>query len=552
MTDRPAAPAARTSRAATSPGTAADPRSLLVLADRVYPSFDGGATGGADALLVHAGRVVAAGSAKDVAGLHAGAAVLDLRGHTVTPGFADAHIHLIEWALSRRQPDLTGSATPEEAVALLSGLAGAGEWLVGHGWSGNRWGRLPDRHLIDRVVGAVPVVLRSQDMHALWVSTKALELCAIGRDTPNPEGGVIVRDAAGEPTGVLLETAMALVVNRMPRASDRAIADMVLDGQRALHALGVTAVHSFPSVHAQEPLDLRVLELLAAGGELRLRVLQQLPERLLEAAISLGLRSGAGGDWIRIGGVKLFLDGSLGSRTAWLHEPYAGSEDVGIALYEPDTFRAVVRRAAEAGLSSTVHAIGDAAVDLALEVFSDPALVRAALPHRIEHVQLCSPARFGAAGSAGIVQSMQPAHLMTDWRPADRLWGAERCRGAYAFRSLGSSGGVLAFGSDGPVADPDPRLGLYAATMRQDAEGEPCGGWFPEERLTTMEALWCYTGGAAAAAGQTGQQGALTPGAWADFVAWDRDPAQLTGRDLLRLECRATVVGGELVWTADA
>lgn len=535
-------------------GTTGNPRSLLVRADRIHGSFRPGAPEEAhDALLVHGGRVVATGRAAALANRAVGARVLDLRGCTITPGFTDAHIHLIEWAHTLREPDLTGMASPRDAADVVARSCDAmpdDRWVTGHGWSGNRWGTLPGRQVLDTVFPDRPVVLRSQDMHALWVNSAALAACGIRDDTPDPDGGVIVRDASGQPTGVLLESAMALVVNRMPRAPDRTIADVVRAGQAALHALGITGVHAFPGVYGVEPGDLRILQLLIESDELRLRVLQQLPERVLDEAISLGLRSGAGGEWVRIGGLKLFLDGSLGSRTAWLREAYLGTDDTGIALYAAEKFRAVVRRAAEAGISSTVHAIGDAAVDLALDVLTDPELPRAPLPHRIEHMQLCAPERFGEAAAAGVVQSVQPAHLMTDWVPAERLWGHPRCRGAYAFRSLRSGGILLAFGSDGPVADPDPRLGLHAATARQDVNGDPAGGWYPEERLTTREALWSCTGAPAVAAGLAGVQGELRPGAWADFAAWDRDPARLHGRDFLDLACQATVVGGHLVWRA--
>lgn len=533
-------------------------RGLLVCADRIHVSFapqpPPGHGAPPDAFVVQHGRVVEVGRAATLRSRYPGAEVLEFQGGTITPGLIDAHIHLVEWAETLERIDLTSLTTPEEAaeaVARRAGSAGVqGDWITGHGWSRSRWSRSPDRAILDRWVPDRPVALYSQDLHALWVNTRALQAAGITDDTPDPQGGVIVRDATGRATGMLLEAAAALVIERMPATPDGDIARAVRRAQSVLHGFGITAVHGLPGVHRREPADLRVLQSLVEAGELRLRVLQHLPVWQLETAIALGLRSGLGGDWLRIGGVKLFLDGALGSQTAWLREPYEGTADYGISNYTADAFRAIAHRAARAGLAMTVHAIGDAAVAQALDTLADPALPAVALPHRIEHVQLCPPNYFGVGARAGIIHSVQPAHLITDWRAADELWGRERCERAYAFASLLDAGATLAFGSDGPVADPDPRLGLFAATARQDLSGAPAHGWYPEQRISTRAALWAYTGGPAIAAGLRGQQGELVPGAFADFVVWERDPLLASGADFLALECRATAVGGQVVWSS--
>jgi predicted amidohydrolase YtcJ len=222
-------------------------------------------------------------------------------------------------------------------------------------------------------------------------------------------------------------------------------------------------------------------------------------------------------------------------------------DDCGIQVLDEADFRAIVRRATAAGIPSTVHAIGDAAVALALDVLSAPDTRVPAMPHRIEHVQCCPPERLGAAGAAGIVCSVQPAHLITDWRVADRHWGADRARTTYAFRSLLDGGAVLAFGSDAPVEPVDPRLAFLAATARTDTLGEPRGGWVPGERIGLDQVFRGYTVGPAAAAGMQGRLGELVPGAAADVVAWKGDPFDREGTDLLDLQCFATIVGGELV-----
>jgi len=247
----------------------------------------------------------------------------------------------------------------------------------------------------------------------------------------------------------------------------------------------------------------------------------------------------------------MFLDGSLGSLTAWVMEPYEGGQDRGMQTLAHDEFRAAVRRAARAGLAATVHAIGDAAVALALDVLSPPELRVPALPHRIEHVQLLPPGRAADAGRSGIICSVQPAHLLADWQPAARYWGPNRCGRAYAFRSLRDGGAVLAFGSDLPAGPMDPRLALRAATTRQKPDGRPEDGWHPEQCLSMEEALQAYTVGPATAAGRP-EAGRVAPGAQADLTIWRQDPLELGGAGIMELECRATMVGGEIVWDADA
>jgi predicted amidohydrolase YtcJ len=305
-------------------------------------------------------------------------------------------------------------------------------------------------------------------------------------------------------------------------------------------------VHSFPGVHLTDPDTLPVVLRLRENGSLRLRVLQHLRLDRLEQEVRLGLRSGFGDAWLRIGAVKMFLDGALGSRTAWMRAPYEDGSGCGMRTLDPADFRAHVEHAAAHGIAAAVHAIGDAAVSLALDVLGAATRVPA-LPHRIEHLQCCPPERLADAAAAGIVCSMQPAHLITDWRIADREWGHARSRGAFALASLLAHGTVLAFGSDVPVEPVDPRLGLFAAVARQDLAGEPRAGWFAEERIDAGAALRAYTIGPARAAGLPAPHGSLAPGAPADCVAWERDPLTCEAQALLGLRCLATIVGGELV-----
>ena len=522
---------------------------LLVLADRIHTLAHDAV--GHDAVLIAHGRILASGRAHDLRAHASHAQVIDLRGTTITPGLTDSHIHLTEWAFARAEADLSFARGPAEAARTTAEHPARTQdgWVRGRGWNPHLWGAaVPHRDILDAVLPNRPVALQSHDMHALWVNSAALARAGITAATPDPDDGTIVRDEHGEPTGLLLEWAGQLVTRVMPDpAIDETIA-AVIDAQRALHAFGITGVHSFPGIHRPEPDPLPIVLRMREEGTLTLRVLQHIRLDHLAAAIELGLRSGFGDEWVRIGALKMFLDGALGSRTAWMRTPYENSTDSGMRVMDPDDFRNYVSRAAAAGIACTVHAIGDAAVSLALDVLSNPATRVPALPHRIEHLQCCPLERLGDAATANITCSMQPSHLMTDWRIADRHWG-ERSRGTFAIGSLQRQRTLLAFGSDAPVEDVDPRRGLFAAVRRQDAAHEPASGWYPDECIDAAAALYGYTVGAARAAGLPAPAGTLAPGAPADLAAWDHDPLG-EADSLLHMRCVAALVGGRMVHRA--
>lgn len=543
---RAAAGAAHESNLSPPAMPSAAARDLLVLGGRIHVL---GAHAPVEALLARGGRVVALGSEREVrAAALPGAEVLALHGATATPGLTDAHVHLSTWALARRRVELHAARSLDEGLARIRAYAErhAGGWVLGGGWDLHRWGGLPTRAPLDALLPDRPALFDSHDLHAVWLNSAALAACGLTRDTPDPEGGRIVRDPAGEPTGVLLDNAMPLAYAHRPQPSPAELQDALADAQAALHAWGVTGVHSV------EPTGFADFEALRQAGRLRLRVLQSVALDRLDAALALGLRSGFGGEWLRVGGVKLFLDGALGSRTALLSEPYEGETEYrGIETLPPAEFRAVVERAARGGLAATAHALGDAAVERALDVLGNvPA--PAALPHRIEHLQLCPPALWARAGRAGIVGSMQPVHLLSDIPAAERHWGHARSRGAYAFAPLLAAGMTLAFGSDVPVETPDPRAGLYAAVRRVGwDDGPQVPDWFPEHRLGAEQALRAYTEGPALAAGAADWQGRLLPGYAADLAVWERDPLACPPEALRTLRCLATVVAGEVVHHAE-
>jgi predicted amidohydrolase YtcJ len=520
------------------------PRPVLLAAGCIHTMDESLQDRDPDAILVRDGRILAVGHASELQG-EAGT-TLSFPGATITPGLTDSHVHLVEWALSLDRVNVAEAESPEAAAVLAASRSpGPGGWIIGHGWSRHRWGGAPHRDVLDRQLPGTPAMLTSADMHAMWANSAALARAGLDETSADPDGGRIERGPDGRLTGVLYDNAMPLLQRAVPGPSPAERAQATEAGQAVLHRSGITGVHTV------EPDSFGLLERMRAEDRLRLRILQHLPLARLDEAIGLGLRSGFGGEWIRIGGIKMFLDGSLGSLTAWMLEPYTGSEDQGMQTLGTDEFRDAIRRAADAGLAGTVHAIGDAAVALALDVLSAPEQRVSAMPHRIEHVQLLPPGRTADAGHAGITCSVQPAHLLADWGPADRHWGPERSRRAYAFRSLRSAGAVLAFGSDMPAGPMDPRLALRAATTRQEPDGEPEGGWHPEERLNMTEALEAFTVGPATAAARP-DAGRVATGAPADLAIWRQDPVELGGAGIMELECRATMIAGEVVWDADA
>jgi predicted amidohydrolase YtcJ len=506
------------------------------------------------ALAIAGGRVVATGSDADILALADADSVLhNLGGRTVIPGLTDAHVHWQLTAESLQEVDLfevPDKATALERIAARVAITPPGAWVRGWGWTQDIW---PDRAFptaadLDAVAPNNPVYLQAKSVHAAWANSAALSAAGITADTPDPLGGEIARDASGQPTGILLEApAMSLVRDRIPRSSPEQLADWMVQAQDKALVRGLTGIHDFDN-----PGCLRALQIVRERGQLALRVLKNINKDFVPAALESGLRWGFGDDWLRLGGVKLFADGALGPRTAYMIEAYEGEPDnFGIVVTDKEEIADVVSRASAAGFPATVHAIGDRAVHDVLDVYEavrreeaargEPTSTRR---HRIEHVQIIHPDDVKRLAELDIIASFQPVHATSDMDMSDSYWGA-RSRWAYNPRIQIDQGVVVAFGSDSPVDSFDPFVGIFAAVTRRRLDGTPGpDGWYPDARLTVEEALYSFTVGPAYAAGMEDRLGRLAPGFLADLVVIDRDILTIDPNDIAATQVHATMSGG--------
>jgi predicted amidohydrolase YtcJ len=497
-------------------------------------------------------RIVAVGTNDEVRAALGGGESLDAAGRTIVPGMIDAHLHFLGLSLELARVQLLGVSSIGEAVGRVAARAHdtpPDEWISGGGWNfnflhDNRW---PTKLDLDLQVSAHPAALSSQDHHSLWVNSRALEAVGITRDTPDPEDGLIMRDADGEPTGLLIEGAMRPIREASPVPTPDGVEQALRAGMREANRLGLTGAGSM-----EGPDALAALQHLRARGGMTLRIYQSIPADLLDHAIGLGIRTGFGDEWLRLGHLKIFADGALGSRSALMLEPYAGEPDNhGIAVRTRENIRDLIRRGAEHRIASCIHAIGDAANRLLLDIFEEAEAdgLGRGLRHRIEHAQVLTPQDIGRFARLRVIPSMQPIHCTSDMFGIDRWWG-DRGSFAYVFETLRRSGAVLAFGSDAPVDNLSPLAGIHAAVMRQNAAGLPEGGWYPSERLSAYHALEAYCAGAAFASGEEALKGTIAPGKLGDLVLLSQDILAIPVPEILNTEVAATIVGGEVVYGA--
>lgn len=507
-----------------------------------------------NALAIQNQRIFAAGSNADILALaKAGDQIIDMAGKTILPGLTDAHMHLEYYAGFLQSVD-SETDTIEECLRRVERHALSlpeGAWVRGHGWNQNVWsGSFGTTAQLDAVSHGHPVFLTAKSGHAGWANTAALKMAGITANTPDPFGGVIMRGADGQPTGILLETAMEPVETILPEPTEVETSYMIEAAQKQLWKVGITGVHDFDRRRSFE-----ALQILDARGGLKLRVVKSIPVELLAHAAALGLRSGFGSDFLRIGSVKMFVDGALGPRTAAMLQPYEDDPngDTGILLMDSEHILEQGQIAADTGLSLAIHAIGDRANHEVLNAYEqlrryEKSKNLPAFRHRIEHTQLLHPDDVDRLAALNVIASMQPIHATSDMFIAEKNWGA-RSKGAYAWNTLLKRGTRLAFGSDAPVESPNPFWGLHAAVTRTRPGNIPAPeGWYPAERLTLAEALAGFTTGAAYAANWEDELGQLAPGYFADLLVFNDDPFTLPPSHLHDLLPRSTMVGGEWVW----
>ncbi len=502
----------------------------------------------ADTAFVVDGRFAFVGAAHDL-NPPAGVETLEADGRLLVPGITDGHAHLLGTGAAMRSVQLNGVAGVAEAVRRVAervAVTAPGGWIRGAGWDQNDWpgARFPCRQDLDAVAPEHPVVLVHTSGHCSWVNSAALRAAVITAATAAPYGGAIDRDDDGEPSGILRDVAMRLVTDAAPNPTQPERIAAMEDAIAHAHSLGVTGVHAMDVGRG----ELQAMHALHDGGGLRLRIRAFLSASRLEEWFERNVQTGDGGEMMRIGGVKFFADGALGSLTAWMLEPYAGGGATGLALQPAEVLERQVRACLEHGLAPAIHAIGDRANREVLDIIARARSLAPHLPRRIEHAQLLAPGDVERFAAFGVTASVQPIHATQDMAKVGRSWG-ERGSGAYAFAALQAAEVNLAFGSDTPVETMDPIAGVHAAVTRRNAAGEPRGGWHPEQRVNVEAALGAYTRGCAVAVREEATLGRIAAGCHADAVLLSHNI--LTERDPMRiLDARAdvTIVAGEIVY----
>ena len=475
--------------------------------------------------------------------------LIDLAGKTLMPGLCDFHLHLAYTAEKIAAVDCETESLEEclQRVAERAKTTPAGEWIIGYNWNHNIW-QPPEygtAQQLDAISSQHPILLHAKSLHTAWINSSAMRIVDISKDSPDPDGGLILRDVQGEPTGILLENAIALVTSKLPEATVEQDARNILKTQAYFHSLGLTAVHDFDRFPSAE-----ALLLLAERGELKLRVTKNLPLTALDRVIAEDLRKKLDKPpFLTPGWLKAFADGALGPQSAAMLEPYESTQNRGMLLVEAEDLAAKGILADRHNWPLSVHAIGDRAVREVIDAFAiirkQQSLQRVKLsPLRIEHVQLIQPSDIQRMRELDLIASVQPIHATSDMEVADRLWG-ERTKFAYAYQSLFEHGIESRFGSDSPVESPNPFLGLHAAVTRQNLDSHPSPeGWHPEQRVSLENAIAAYTQPLPG----FGETNPLRSGMPADFIVLEEDLFNLPPSQLATVKPLKTIVGGEVVF----
>lgn len=508
----------------------------------------------AQALASRGDRIIAIGSTEEINRLiEAQTRVVDLKGRLAVPGFIDDHTHFIESGFHLLSVDLRDAESPEEFARRIRDHAAklpAGRWILGGDWDHERWpeAHLPTRQMIDQYTPKNPVFVQRLDGHMALANTAALRLAGITRDTKDPAGGTIVRDpSTGEPTGVLKDEAMGLVVGVIPAASNAEVDDALSAALKEAARNGVTSIQDITPWR-----DWEAYKRFRDSGRLTLRVYARTPMSQWKRQVEVVGREGKGDEWLRLGGLKAFMDGSLGSTTALFFEPFSDAPSTSGLMVEDNIpegkLRQSVMDADKAGLQCSVHAIGDRANNLLLNYFEDVEKQNGPRDRRfrIEHAQHLLEADIPRFAKLGVIASMQPYHAIDDGRWAEKRIGQKRAKTTYAFRSLLDAGAKVVFGSDWFVAPISPVLGIYAAVTRQTLDGKHPGGWIPEQKITVEEALRAYTSDCAYAEFGEREKGTLELGKLADVTVLSQDIFQIKPEEIRSTRIVYTIVGGRV------
>ncbi len=501
-----------------------------------------------------AGRIIAVGASADVAAKAPQAKRIDMKGRTLLPGLIDAHGHVFGLGQQLTQLDLFNSTSLAGALKSIGEYAGANPghpWLRGRGWNQENWklGRFPTAAELDAVVSDRPVWLERVDGHAGWANSRALALAGITKATPDPVGGKIVRDANGEATGVLVDTAQDLLTKVLPPQTEAESRTMLDRALSELARVGLTSVHDAGVDVTQD----RLYRAYADAGKLTTRVYGMIggAGADFDVLAKNGPLNDYGNGMYALRAVKLYSDGALGSRGAALIKPYSDdAHSHGLLFFKSGQMDTMMTKAMRRGYQVNVHAIGDAGNKQILDIYQKEvsATKSAAQRHRIEHAQVVQPGDIPRFKSIGIIPSMQPTHATSDKNMAETRVGPERIKGAYAWRTFLHQGSRIACGSDFPVEAPNPFFGLHAAVTRQDAQGQPVAGWYPNQAMSLKEAFRCFTLDAAYAGHREDSLGSLETGKQADFIIIDQDLFKMPTYDIHKTGVLETWVAGKQVF----
>ena len=530
----------------------AEPVTLAVVNARIWTGDS--ARPWAEAFAVRGERIATVGSSAAVRKIAGSARVIDVAGRMVVPGFIDSHVHFIDGGFGLSSVQLRDAKSPAEFIARIKAFAATvppGAWITGGNWDHEQWGgELPRHDWIDSVTPNNPVWINRLDGHMSLANAATLRAAKITRASRDVAGGTIVRDARGEPTGVLKDNATDLVNAVVPNPPAE-LEDRALDTAMAyVAAQGVTSV-----VHMGSWRDVAIFERAHKAGRLKTRIYAAVPLATWEALRDTVAARGRGDAWLRIGALKGFVDGAVGSHTAAMLQPFTDApSDTGLFVNTHEHLYQWTSGADKAGLHVIVHAIGDRAIRDQLDIFERVEQENGPRDRRfrIEHAQHIAPPDIPRFAKLGVIASMQPYHAIDDGRWAEKVIGPERAKTTYAFRSLRDAGATLAFGSDWFVAPPTPLEGLYAAVTRRTLDDRNPNGWIPEQKISLEDALRAYTRGAAYATFTEKEKGVIAPGALADFAIIDRDLTKVVPEAIRDAHIALTAVGGRVVYERKA